>query len=240
MSGRSTSSRRARTPALAKRASLLRLLKENGLSLALLLLFAGCWFGQACFGLADYNESRAEHGYPAVGVLEYLESGHFLEATFENWESEFFQMGLFVLVTVRLFQRGSSESKSLDEHNECDADPARHRNDPKAPWPVRRGGWALGLYQHSLSITLLGLFLAAFALHGVSGLRNVNEEHRLEGLPEETLGDYVGSARFWFESFQNWQSEFLAVLAIVVLSIFLRERGSPQSKAVAAPHDETG
>ena len=214
--------------------------KENGLSIVLAALFLGCWFGQAAFGFADYNESRLEHGRSAVSVLEYARSGHLLEATFENWESEFFQMGLLVILTVRLFQRGSSESKSLDEANECDADPREHENDPDAPWPVRRGGVALAVYQHSLSLCLLFLFVAAFVGHALGGVLNVNEEHRLEGLPEVTLSDYVTSARFWYESFQNWQSEFLAVLAIVVLSIFLREKGSPQSKAVAAPHDETG
>lgn len=119
-------------------------------------------------------------------------------------------MGLFVLLTVRLFQRCSSESKSLDEPNECDSDPKRHRADANAPWPVRRGGLALAVYQHSLSASFLVLFLLSFALHAVTGVRNVNEEHRLEGLPQETLGAYVTSARFWFESFQNWQSEFLA------------------------------
>jgi hypothetical protein len=215
-------------------------LRANGLSIVLSLLFVGCWWGQAAFGFLEYNETLREHGLPRVGFLEYAQSGHFLEATFENWESEFLQMGLFVLLTVRLFQRGSSESKSLEGRNECDADPTRHRRDPDAPWPVRRGGLALAVYQHSLSASLIALFLFSLALHAITGVRNVNEEHRIAGLPPETLGEYVTSARFWFESFQNWQSEFLAVLAIVVLSIFLREKGSSQSKAVAAPHTETG
>ena len=221
-------------------ARLRRALRENGLSLVLSMLFLACWAGQAAFGYAEFNESRREHGLSSATVGEYARSGHLWEATFENWESEFFQMSLFVVLTVRLFQRGSSESKDPDEQNECDADPRSHRQDPKAPWPVRRGGLALKLYEHSLSGVLVGLFLLSFALHAVSGVRNVNEQHRLEGLPEQTLGDYVMSSRFWFESFQNWQSEFLAVLAIVVLSIFLREKGSAQSKAVAAPHEETG
>jgi len=203
-------------------------------------LFIACWIGQAAFGFAEYNQSRREHGFQSVGLLDYARTGHLWEATFENWESEFFQMGLFVLLTVRLYQRGSSESKSPDERNECDADPASHRQDPKAPWPVRRGGLASKLYEHSLSTAFVALFLLSFVLHAVAGVQNVNEQHRLEGLPEQTLGEYVTSAQFWFESFQNWQSEFLAVLAIVVFSIFLREKGSAQSKAVAAPHDETG
>jgi hypothetical protein len=231
--------RRERTSSSAS-AKVRKVVKENGLSLVLGGLFFATWVGQAAFGFAEYNESRSEHGFAPVAFSDYLTSGHLLEATFENWESEFFQMGLFVILTVRLFQRGSSESKSLDEPNECDSDPAGHRRDPEAPWPVRRGGLLLKLYEHSLSVSLLLLFLASFVLHAFTGLKNVNEEHALEGLPKETLGEYVASPRFWFESFQNWQSEFLAVLAIVVLSIFLREKGSAQSKAVAAPHSETG
>ena len=109
-----------------------------------------------------------------------------------------------------------------------------------SPWPVRRGGIALRLYEHSLSTALALLFLASFLLHAAGGLRRVNDERSFDGLPPETLGEYVSSAQFWFESFQNWQSEFLAVVAIVGLSIFLRQKGSTQSKPVAAPHSETG
>jgi hypothetical protein len=222
------------------RARLKRTLLENGLSLTMFLLFVAFSVGQILTGHRAYNEELAEHGRAAVALGQYLTTGHFLEAFFENWESEFFQMGAFVLLTVKLWQKGSSESKSLDEPQAQDEDPRRHRGRKDAPWPVKRGGLWLALYEHSLSIALFALFLLSFAMHAVGGRRQLNEENLLHGRAPESLLDYVTSSRFWFESFQNWQSEFFAVFAIVVLSIFLRQRGSPQSKPVAAPHAETG
>jgi hypothetical protein len=215
------------------------LLRDNGLSLVLAVFFLACWGGQTWSGFLAWNEELAEHSRAQLSLGAYLRSGHFLEATFENWESEFLQMGLFVLLTVRLFQRGSSESKDPDAKEPVDDEP-HGKQRASAPWPVRRGGLALKLYEHSLSGALLLAFAAAFLLHAFGGLSHLNEERALDGQPPESLGEYVGSSRFWYESLQNWQSEFLAVLAIVVLSIFLRERGSPQSKPVAAPHGETG
>jgi hypothetical protein len=149
-------------------------------------------------------------------------------------------MALFVALTVGLRQKGSSESKALDQPEAVDEDPRLHQGDRDAPWPVRRGGWVLRAYEHSLSAALFLLFGACFALHAWGGLREENAERALHHQPSETLVSYVGSAEFWYQSFQNWQSEFLAVLSIVLLSIVLRERGSPQSKPVAAAHGETG
>jgi hypothetical protein len=144
------------------------------------------------------------------------------------------------VLTVFLFQKGSSESKDPDKEEEVDRDPRKSRDDPEAPWPVRRGGIVLKLYEHSLLIAFTLLFLLSFALHATGGLEHYNSEQREHGQPTVTLTEYVTGSRFWFESFQNWQSEFLSVLAIVFLSIWLRERGSPESKPVDAPHDETG
>ena len=158
----------------------------------------------------------------------------------ENWESEFLQMGAYVLFTVFLFQRGSSESKSPDEEEAVDRDPRLESDKRQAPWPVRRGGWVLRLYEHSLGIAFAFLFLMSFTLHAVGGAEAYNEERSLHGAAPIGTLDYVVSSRFWFESFQNWQSEFLAIWSMVVLSIFLRQRGSPESKRVAAPHSETG
>jgi len=217
-----------------------RLLRENGLSLSLGLLFLVSVAGQVVAGRGEYNEELAQHGHPTVSVPAYLASGHFLESFFENWESEFLQMAVFVLLAAKLKQKGSAESKSLDEAEDVDADPREHRHDPRAPGPVRRGGLVLALYEHSLSIALFALFLLSFAMHAVHGLRLANLEERAHDQPTMSLGEYLVSSRFWFESLQNWQSEFVAVLALVVLSIFLRERGSSQSKPVAAPHAETG
>lgn len=157
----------------------------------------------------------------------------------ENWESEFLQMGFYVILTAFLFQRGSSESKDPDEKEAVDADPFQSRR-LDAPWPVRRKGWILKIYQCSLSLAFLGLFLASFGGHALSGHREQNAERLAHGLPEISLAEYAAGPTFWFESLQNWQSEFLAVLSMVGLSIFLRQRGSPESKPVDSPHHETG
>ena len=223
-----------------RRLGLRLFLRENGLSIVFAALFLVCLAAQAVSGYLAWNEELLEHGRATLSFGAYLTSGHFLEAMFENWESEFLQMGLFVLLTVHLYQQGSSESKKISEDNPSDEDPRQHRDHADAPGPVRRGGVMLKLYEHSLSIALLTLFMVSFVAHAFGGVRRENEMRALEGQPPESTLDYLASSQFWYESFQNWQSEFLAVFAIVVLSIFLRERGSPQSKPVAAPHSDTG
>jgi hypothetical protein len=240
--GNSPAARRIATSSEKSKSSapqLGNLLVNNSLSLTAAALFLVFLAGQAWTGYAVYNEEQAEHGRAAIAFASYLVGGHFLEATFENWESEFLQMGMYVLLTVKLFQVGSSESKERGKPHETDEDPRAHQHDPDAPWPVRKGGLVLRLYEHSLSIALLGLFIASFALHAVFGLRLFNEERAEHGQGAVELSGYLTSSQFWFESFQNWQSEFLAVLAIVVLTIFLRQRGSPQSKPVAESHAAT-
>ena len=188
-------------------------------------------------GLVQYNDFLNEHHQTPVSMLPYLKSGHFIEATFENWESEFLQMGLFVWLTVFLRQKGSSESKKLSREEPVDRKPEIH---PDTPWPVKKGGIILSVYKHSLSLSLMLLFMISFLLHWFGSNKDFNEQQFLEGNPTETMIAYISNSRFWFESFQNWQSEFLSVFAIIFLSIFLREIGSPQSKPVDAPNSETG
>lgn len=213
-------------------------IRNNGLSICFLLLFAGAMIGQIIFGFQENNKELIEDGSAAISLSSYLISGHFFQATFENWESEFLQMALFVIFTIFLMQKGSSESKDLDEEEEVDRIPSPIRTG--APWPVRKGGWILSLYKHSLSIALLFLFLISFLAHFYGSLKNENEHLSLQGLPLQSASDYIGDSRFWFESFQNWQSEFLSVFAIVILSVYLRQIGSSQSKPVDAPHMQTG
>ena len=216
-----------------------RFLRNNGLSVALFTLFVGCQIGLSFVGLRHENNELAEHGQPTISYGEYVTSGEFLEATMENWESEFLQMFAFVILTAVLYQKGSAESKSLDEPEEVDKDPRLARNADR-PWPVRKGGLVLRLYEHSLSGVLFLLFVVSFYLHARGGAQAYSAEQLLHGgSPVSTL-EYAGTSRFWFESLQNWQSEFFSVAAIIVLAIFLRERGSPESKPVAAPHAETG
>jgi hypothetical protein len=217
-----------------------RFLRDNGLSVALFGLFLVSLIGQALTGWRAQAEELRLHELPAIGFLPYLTSGHFISAVFENWESEFLQMAAYVLLTIFLFQKGASESKKPDEDNPEDESPSAKRNNPQAPWPVHRGGLLLKLYSHSLSIALVTLFLASFWLHVAGSTRRINEEALEHPQPPQTITDTLVDPQFWYESFQNWQSEFLSIGVLLVLGIYLRERGSPESKPVAAPHAATG
>ncbi len=214
--------------------------RNNGLSIVLIGLFLIFWAAQVVVGRLEYNDERSERGLPEMVLGEYLRSSHFWEATGENWESEFLQMTGYVFLTVFLFQKGSSESKDPDEESPQDKDPRTERDKPGAPWPVRHGGWVLKLYENSLGLAFALLFFAAVAIHAGGGARLYNEEQIAKGQETVSFGGYLKTSRFWFESFQNWQSEFLAIGSMVLLSIFLRQRGSPESKPVAATVSETG
>ena len=219
-----------------------KFLRDNSLSIVWLgLFFVTLIAGQSVAGWFEYNNDQREHRQPEIAYVEYLSSAHFVEATMENWESEFLQMFLYVALTAFLFQRGSSESKDPDKREPVDRDPRKTKHTKDTPWPVRRGGWVLRVYENSLSLAFLILFLLSFWFHAMSGARHYNEEQREHGKAERvTTVEYMGTSRFWFESLQNWQSEFLAVGAMILLSIWLRQRGSPESKPVDAPHSETG
>ena len=218
-----------------------RIFRENGLTIVLMSLFLMFWAGQSVVGHREHNNEQREHGQPEVAFGSYLRSAHFWEATAENWESEFFQMFGYVFLTVFLYQKGSSESKDPEKPEPVDRDPRASRDKRNAPWPVRRGGWVLKLYEHSLSLAFLLFFLVSITIHAVAGNAEYNQEQAEHGETRtRSVLQYVGTARFWFESLQNWQSEFLAIASMVVLSIFLRQRGSPESKPVDSPHSETG
>jgi hypothetical protein len=217
-----------------------RALRDNGLSLTMFGLFAVFLLFMSLTGERQYNQEQTDHGQATVTYVEYLSTGHFVEAVFENWESEFLQMGGFVLLTVFLYQRGSPESKKLDEPEADDEDPRAHRHDDDAPWLVRTGGVKLWLYERSLTVALFALFFLSFVLHAAGGAKEYSADQIAHGGTAVGALGYLKTSQFWFESFQNWQSEFLAVGALVVLSVFLRQRGSPESKPVAAPHAMTG
>jgi hypothetical protein len=214
--------------------------RDNGLSIVLGTLFVVFLCGQAVSGWLNYDEQRTEHGRVPKSFTEYLHTGAFGEAVFENWESEFLQMGVYVILTVFLFQRGSSESKDPDKKEAVDEEPSRSRHRKNAPLPVRKGGVLLSIYNYSLFIAFMALFAISFAGHAIFGLRAYNEEALEHGQAAVTVGGYMTSSQFWFESLQNWQSEFLAIFCIVVFSIWLRQKGSPESKPVATPHHSTG
>ena len=175
-----------------------------------------------------------------MSLWGYLHTGDFVEATFENWESEFLQMGMYVVLTAYLFQRGSSESKPIEGDAPQDADPRDADERANVPWPVRQGGIVLKVYENSLSLLFLVLFAASIALHAAGGASAYSADQVAHGGTAVTVGQFVRTSQFWFESFQNWQSEFLAVAVIVGASVYLRQRGSAESKPVAEPHHSTG
>src|ERR687895_217232 len=179
-----------------------RLLRDHGLSIATFGLFFVFVCGQSVMGLLDYNSTRQEHGRQPVGYIQYLGSGDFIEAVFENWESEFLQMGLYVALTAFLYQRGSAESKDPEAQHPDDAGYGEEQRRTDAPWPVRRGGIALKLYENSLSIALLLLFVLSFAMHAVGGAGAYSQEQVEHGAQPVSALQYLGTSRFWFESFQ--------------------------------------
>jgi Domain of unknown function (DUF6766) len=191
--------------------------------------------GQALTGWKADLADRREHGEPGVSFVGYLTSGHFVEATFENWESEFLQMGAYVVLTALLVQKGSSESRPSNARRGREATDRR-----RGRGPADRGRWRLALYEHSLGITFGVLFAASFALHALGGAKEFSAEQVAHGGDPVGVLTFITTSEFWFQSFQNWQSEFFAVGTLVVLTIFLRERGSPESKPVSAPSDRTG
>lgn len=211
----------------------------NALSLVVFGAFLLFILLQSIFGWHVRNEELAQYGHGPDSYWTYLGSGHFVEAVFENWESEFLQIGSYVLLTAYLVQRGSPESKPLDQKDR--AEDYRDKAGPESPWPVKRGGLALLLYRNSLAIVLLGLFALSFFFHLLGGTAEFNEQQALQsGAPPIGPLEFLGTSDFWFQSMQNWQSEFLAVGSLIVLSVVLRQHGSPQSKPVVMSHAHTG
>jgi hypothetical protein len=213
---------------------------DRALTLVLMAMFMIFLAAQMATGLYEYNATQREHGEPEVAMSEYLGTGHPWEALFENWESEFLQMAVFVLLTTFLIQKGSPESRRPHVTELVDTDPRDFADDPRAPWPVRRGGWILRIYENSLGLAFVLLFLVSWVGHAVGGFIEFADDQVTHGLTRPTFNDYLVSSRFWFESFQNWQSEFLAIASMVWLAVYLRQRWSPESKPVHAAHEETG
>jgi len=214
--------------------------KNNSLSIVLFGLFFLCLIGQYLTGWYVHNEEQRQHRAAEVTLAGYAGEGHFLEALFENWESEFLQISAFVVLTAFLFQKGSAESKPIGKKERVDEIKPDSVYDPNMPWPVRKGGLALTLYSYSLSIAILVLFVISFLMHGIGGVSHYNQEQAEHGEPAASVVEYMATSTFWFESFQNWQSEFLSIAVMVVLTIFLRQLGSPESKPVDTPHSKTG
>lgn len=217
----------------------MRIFKDNGLTIILLLLFAVSICGQWIAGWHVAVEDALRHHQSPMALWAYTISPEFLSSVFENWESEFLQMSAYVLLTAILVQRGSSESKDPDGPPR-DEDLAAQAHNPDAPAILRRGPLAQALYSRSLGIALAILFVLSFIMHWTQSAKVAAREAVEHGETAPRLFGYLGDPQLWFESFQNWQSEFLSTAVLVVLSIYLRQRESPESKPVAAPHRQTG
>ncbi|MET0781047.1 MAG: DUF6766 family protein [Microbacterium sp.] len=215
--------------------------RDNGLSLFFLVLFLAALIGQSFVGLANNNEELVRHGDAAISYGQFVTSSAFLVDVAENWQSEFLQFFLFIFATIWLVQKGSPESKDPgDEGVGSDAD--QHVGAealPDSPRWARAGGWRQAVYSNSLLLVMGTIFLLSWFAQSVGGVAVANEENAQHGMPAETWLDYVVSPEFWNRTLQNWQSEFLAVGAMVAFAIYLRQRGSSESKPVGTPHHTT-
>ncbi len=219
-----------------------RFVKENSLGLVFGGLFLASLVGQAIAGHLAYNQDQLDHGEEAISLGRYLTSSDFGQAVMENWQSEYLQFLLFLLLTIWLLQKGSPESKKEDElgresEEEQMIGDAAKRTSPK---PARAGGWRAALYGNSLLVVMALIFLGSWLAQSLTGWNAYNQEQLDHGA--EAIGwlSYLGNPEFWETTLQNWQSEFLAVGSFAVFAIFLRQRGSPESKPVGAAHTDTG
>jgi hypothetical protein len=216
--------------------------RGNSLTLAFTLLLLVALVGQALTGQASYNESALDAGLPVLGLGEYVTSSQFAVDVAENWQSEYLQFLLYILLTVWLVQKGSPESKPLDKAGrESDKDQKVGRYaDARSPRLAKVGGLATAVYSRSLGLTMGAIFAGSWGAQLVAGRSAYNAEQLNDLQAPLGWGGYLHAADFWNRTFQNWQSEFLAVGSMVVLSIYLRERGSPESKPVGESHAATG
>jgi hypothetical protein len=217
-------------------------LRSSSLSVFFFVLFAVAVVGQSVAGHASFNEEQKAHEEPTVSYGRYLLSSDFGEAVMENWQSEYLQFTLFILATIWLVQRGSNESKPpQDAGQESEAKQliGKHAQRNSPPW-AKAGGWRTRLYSNSLLLLMLAIFVGSWFAQSVTGWTHYNEDQRAHGEPVVSWAGYLARPDFWQKTLQNWQSEFLAVGTMAVFTIYLRQRGSPESKPVGAPHDQTG
>jgi len=215
-------------------------LKDHALSIAFALAFLVSLAGQSVAGLAAYNEDQALHGAATSDWWSFVTSSDFIVDVAENWQSEYLQFFLFILATVWLVQRGSPESKKPGEEG-TGSDEQQLVGDfakPSSPRWARAGGVRRWLYANSLLLVMGLIFVFSWYVQGISGATVFNDEQEMHGLAPISTLEYFGSADFWNRTLQNWQSELLAVGSMVAFSVYLRQRGSAESKPVGMPHVE--
>ena len=220
----------------------MRRIRDHGLSVFFGTIFLLALIGQAIAGTADYNNRQLSSGGDPVSLLQFVTSSSFAVDVAENWQSEYLQFLLFIFATVWLVQRGSTESKELDKvglESDRDQQIGRYAEEDSPAW-ARTGGWRTALYSRSLGTVMGLIFLASWLAQSIAGRAAYNNEQISEFSDPVSWTGYVTSADFWNRTMQNWQSEFLAVASMVILSIYLRQRGSAESKPVGASHEATG
>lgn len=216
-------------------------IREHALSIAFGAIFALAIVGQSIAGLFQFNEEQASHGAPPVSWGEFVTSSQFIVDVAENWQSEYLQFFLFIFVTIWFVQKGSPESKppghegiGTDEEQRV----GEHARSDSPKWAKARD-WRQTIYSNSLLLVMGAIFALSWLAQSLSGLVVFNAEQVDHGQHVVSWGEYLVSADFWNRTLQNWQSEFLAVGSMIALSIYLRQRGSPESKPVGAPHSDT-
>jgi hypothetical protein len=217
-------------------------IRDQSLSLFFLALFLLTLFGQSVAGWKSHNEQQLEHDSPTISYPRYLVSSDYGQAVMENWQSEYLQFVTFIMATIWLVQRGSNESKQIrDIGTESDEKQkvGRHAKDNSPRW-AKTGDWRTSLYSNSLLLIMLTIFFGTWFAQSVTGWTEYNADQRDHDQPTVSWGTYVTRPDFWESTLQNWQSEFLAVGTMAAYTVYLRQRGSPESKPVGAPHDETG
>jgi hypothetical protein len=220
----------------------MRFVRENSLSIFFLVIFLASLAGQATAGHAQFNHDQILHHGDAISLGRYLTTSQFAADVAENWQSEYLQFTLYILTTVWLLQRGSPESKPLDSAGgETDADQkiGRYATDDSPRW-ARVGGLRTAIYSNSLVMVMTTIWLLSWLAQSIAGVSAYNADQLDHQAATLSWFGYLGSSDFWDNTLQNWQSEFLAVGSMAILSIYLRQRGSPESKPVGAPHQATG
>jgi uncharacterized protein DUF6766 len=220
----------------------MRFVRENSLSIFFLAIFLVSLAGQAIAGHAQFNHDQILHHGDAISFGRYLTTSQFAADVAENWQSEYLQFTLYILTTVWLLQRGSPESKALDSAGigtDQEQRLGRHAGADAPRW-ARQRGWRTGIYSNSLLIVMTTIWLLSWLAQSIAGASAYNAEQLDHQAATLSWFGYLGSSDFWDRTLQNWQSEFLAVGSMAVLSIYLRQRGSPESKPVGASHDATG
>jgi hypothetical protein len=219
-----------------------RWVRENSLGLVFGVLFLIVLAAQALAGHAQYNQQQVTDGLPPISLARYVTSASFGADVAENWQSEYLQFSLYIFLTVWLLQKGSPESKALDDAG-LESDEKQkvgpYATDDSPPW-ARAGGWRTALFSNSLGLVMGAIFLGSWLAQSVAGVASFDEQQLADREDPVSWGQYLTEPDFWNRTLQNWQSELLAVASMAILAIFLRQRGSSQSKPVGTSHSATG